>query len=299
MSTTARHAARNMSDFLATLQDLPGTDLLHPPDTAISGVRARWGDHEAKAGPSEDLTLIYSRLSKGDLVMTVDETRIYDGRVHGGVITVMPPGVTQCYDFRGSMENVILRVDRAVFDAVIEEEPALGGLGRIDLRAPFLRPALSRAIERQFDALRRRGPGARLLVEAAAMELSVELLLAFGEAPRRPRVAAPLGPKELLRITAYIEEAIDGAIGIKDLAAVANRPPVQFARAFKAATGETPHRFVIARRLERAKAMVLAGSEPLAEIAYACGFSSQSHMTALFSEHIGMPPGRYRKEATR
>ena len=65
-----------------------------------------------------------------------------------------------------------------------------------------------------------------------------------------------------------------------------------FARAFKQATGETPHRFVLRRRLERAK-LALARGEPPVQVAAACGFASQSHFGVRFQEATGLTPGRY------
>ncbi|MEM9794967.1 MAG: helix-turn-helix transcriptional regulator [Pseudomonadota bacterium] len=103
---------------------------------------------------------------------------------------------------------------------------------------------------------------------------------------------------DLVAVGGVVDTQADG-LGWGGLAAQVGVAPAHLSRAFKAATGRTPRQHLIARRLAHATRMLAEGREPLAEIAYACGFSSQSHMTALFSEHIGMPPGRYRKEATR
>jgi AraC-like DNA-binding protein len=56
-------------------------------------------------------------------------------------------------------------------------------------------------------------------------------------------------------------------------------------RAFKAATGKTLHRFVLERRIERAKQMLQQDHSTLADIAYACGFCSQAHLTSVFAQH--------------
>lgn len=63
-------------------------------------------------------------------------------------------------------------------------------------------------------------------------------------------------------------------------------------RAFSRATGLTPYAYLLQRRLERARAL-LGGSQPLAEIALACGFADQSHLTRLFTRLYGVSPGRY------
>ncbi len=94
----------------------------------------------------------------------------------------------------------------------------------------------------------------------------------------------------------YVEAHLDQSIGLRDLAALADAPETQFLSDFKATFGATPHQYVLSRRIARAQELLAAGAMPLAEIAYACGFASQSHMTDVFREKLGVTPGRYRKE---
>jgi AraC family transcriptional regulator len=63
---------------------------------------------------------------------------------------------------------------------------------------------------------------------------------------------------------------------------------------FKAATGEAPHGFLQRRRMERAKRLLIETQMPVAELALACGFSSQSHFTVSFRKHVGLTPSKYR-----
>ena len=69
-----------------------------------------------------------------------------------------------------------------------------------------------------------------------------------------------------------------------------------FTRIFRDATGRTPHAYVTARRVERARAM-LRGPMPLAQIAHGCGFASQSHFGEVFKAHTGATSGRWRRDA--
>lgn len=68
-----------------------------------------------------------------------------------------------------------------------------------------------------------------------------------------------------------------------------------FSRSFRQTVGDTPHGWLIRRRLERAQAMLREGEMPLAEIALSCGFADQSHFTRLFSREIGVSPGSWRR----
>ena len=91
-----------------------------------------------------------------------------------------------------------------------------------------------------------------------------------------------------------MEAHLDEDITLDRLAGEACLSPYHFARAFKAATGAPPHRYLTDRRLERAKILIAANQLPLAAIAAACGFSSQAHFTKTFKAATGATPGVYR-----
>jgi len=81
------------------------------------------------------------------------------------------------------------------------------------------------------------------------------------------------------------------------MAAVARLSLYHFARQFKAATGLPPHRYVIARRVERAKRLLQGGDLSLAEVAALAGFSDQSQFSRHFKRLVGVTPGQFRTPA--
>ncbi|HVJ52713.1 MAG TPA: helix-turn-helix transcriptional regulator, partial [Aliidongia sp.] len=66
--------------------------------------------------------------------------------------------------------------------------------------------------------------------------------------------------------------------------------------AFKRSLGEAPHAYIIARRLERARELMLTSDMGLSELALQCGFSDQAHFTKLFRSHVGKSPAAWRRE---
>ena len=96
------------------------------------------------------------------------------------------------------------------------------------------------------------------------------------------------------RVTDFIETHLGDDLTIEILANEACLSPFHFARAFKAATGTPPHRYLTDRRIGHAKFLIAEGRLPLAEIAGQCGFSSQSHFTRWFKRVVGTTPGAYR-----
>src|SRR5262249_10400869 len=82
---------------------------------------------------------------------------------------------------------------------------------------------------------------------------------------------------------------------LADMAGVVGLNPYHFARQFKAATGLPPHQYVIARRVERAKELLQAGTAAsLAEVALRAGFCDQSQFTRHFKRLVGVTPGQFR-----
>jgi AraC family transcriptional regulator len=92
-----------------------------------------------------------------------------------------------------------------------------------------------------------------------------------------------------------IESCIDEVITIKKLADAVGLSEAFFIRAFKAATGKSPHSYLIDRRLAKARILLNASSFDLREIALAVGFSSHAHMTAAFRSRYGVTPSRLRQ----
>jgi AraC family transcriptional regulator len=106
-----------------------------------------------------------------------------------------------------------------------------------------------------------------------------------------------LSTPALALVLDYVEANHDRPTALADLAAVAGLSVFHFARVFKQSAGESPHVFVLRRRIERAKRLLSQSRLPLREIAPACGFSSQSHLTARFRKLTGVTPRGYRRIA--
>lgn len=81
---------------------------------------------------------------------------------------------------------------------------------------------------------------------------------------------------------------------LKELAHVAGASSFQTLRAFQALTGLTPHAFILQERANRARRLILSGGN-LADIAVACGYSDQSHMTREFKRRYGLTPAAFRR----
>ena len=109
--------------------------------------------------------------------------------------------------------------------------------------------------------------------------------------------SAGLLPWQVRRVRDYIDADLHGAMSLSVAAAHAHLSPGYFSRRFRQSFGVTFSRFVAARRVERARGLLVGGAGKLCEIALACGFADQAHFTRTFGNLMGCSPGRWRRHA--
>jgi AraC-like DNA-binding protein len=100
--------------------------------------------------------------------------------------------------------------------------------------------------------------------------------------------------RHLLRARDLADARYFEPLTVADLAAAAGLSPAHFSRRFKAAFGESPHQYLLTRRLERAAALLRATDWPVAEICFAVGAQSVGSFTASFHRVFGLAPLAYR-----
>ncbi|HEV7250617.1 MAG TPA: AraC family transcriptional regulator [Shinella sp.] len=105
---------------------------------------------------------------------------------------------------------------------------------------------------------------------------------------RAGRLARP----EVLRACDFLRENLCRQVSAGDLEAVTGLDRFALARQFRQLLGTSPHRYLVMRRLERAKGLISAG-ESIAEAAFASGFADQAHLNRHFKKALGMTPGRF------
>ena len=156
---------------------------------------------------------------------------------------------------------------------------------------------MARAIARELQAETSAG---RLMVESLANSMAARLVQKYINTSAAESVAffprGGLDRRRLLRVLDYIEANLEGDLNLDSMASIAALSRFHFARTFKQAVGLSPHRYVSARRLERAKALLSEGDRPLVDIALGLSFSSQANFTRAFKQATGLAPGEYRRE---
>jgi AraC family transcriptional regulator len=137
-------------------------------------------------------------------------------------------------------------------------------------------------------------PANRLALTCAGYVALDHLLAHYSTVPRRNPVKGGLTPSALRRVKEFVRSHLDGPLTISDIASVVGLSEFHFARMFKQSTGESPHAYVQRLRIDQAKRLLVANKMPLAEIARACGYSSQSHFSVQFRNFTSVTPKCYR-----
>jgi AraC family transcriptional regulator len=275
-------------------------------------------------------TLVFKdRLTLGGITLVRGSSRPIEGlRVRSPQVTVaMHEGETFRMDWRGPdsdrlRSNKIARGHAHVGDArlpfwVRTQEPAsffavamdeafvkgiweteFGQAGDFELKTAIgvHDPVINRIGLLGRQELSEGGVGGRLYAESLGTALAVHLLRQYGTSPRTPVIhKGGLASRPLQRVIDYVNEHLQEELSLVELSRIAKLSPHHFAAAFKASTGISPHHYVIERRIDRARDLLRLSEKTISEIAYAVGFSNQSHLTANFRRTMGVTPRKFRQ----
>jgi AraC family transcriptional regulator len=228
-----------------------------------------------------------------------------------GTIWLTPAGLQEgCIDVSDSVPGILHmylspnRFSPAVLGIDLDQSVVASLSYHKSFQDPLLAEiayAISAELENQTAA-------GKLLADTLATSLAARLVqthlqnrpenhLALAHARRRSACKA-LDRRRLARVLDYIEANLEGNLSIDRLASIACQSEFHFARAFKAALGQSPHRYVSHLRLERAKALLAGGDQPLVDIALALRFSCQANFTRAFRQATGRTPGQYRRDVS-
>jgi AraC-like DNA-binding protein len=166
-------------------------------------------------------------------------------------------------------------------------------LSPTDLQFGYLANSLAQLLEIARREFERDSEAAKASLFTASHILQAEIERCSGA---NGSIRGGLAAWQVVRVRAYVDSNLHRTIHIRDLSAVARRSPAHFSRKFKLAVGQSPHAYVVRRRLERACHLMMTSAEPLSEIALSVGFSDQAHLCRLFRQAFGQSPAHWRRE---
>ncbi|NLR97543.1 helix-turn-helix transcriptional regulator [Rhizobium sp. P38BS-XIX] len=224
-----------------------------------------------------------------------------DGRQHRrqqahGDIDIVPAGLDGWWE--DDRDCTILRLTIrpelliAAADELGRNPDSISLTPRFQLRDPRLE-SIAWAIKAEIEAT---VPSDGTYADMLGMALAIRLLENDGQPRSDPSPAhARLGSRQQRQLADFIEEHIDQSLSLAELAEIAGMSTSRLKPLFHATFGMPVHKYVLTRRVERARLLLLGADMPLAEIALAAGFANQSHMSHWMRRILGLTPGMIAK----
>jgi AraC family transcriptional regulator len=251
---------------------------------------------QTKDVPVENAYLFHVQLQPAAVDMWIDGKR--------RPATTTAPGTTFLYDLRSnpvaeiysSFDNVRFYISQASLDELTFDQgiPRTMGLTSLSLGSrDRVMYGLANAL---LDPVEHPDERSALFIDHVALAFFAHVLQTYGS-PAVLDVPMPgaLSPWQLRRVLDFLSAHLSDDPTVAELACECGLSSGYFSRAFRQTTGVTPHQWLIRKRVERARQLLLGNGLELVDIALVCGFVDQSHFTRVFAKLEGDSPGRWRQ----
>lgn len=243
-------------------------------------------------------SLIYHLSRPTDVARRVEGERRERSLIGPRRFCLTPGDSATLWEHSGHPEILQVYLKKTVLERAIED--MYGGDGRRAQLVPrfaIVDPLLEQLALAIIAALHDSDAHDRLYIETVAQMMAVHLARTHStrSGPERAAARDGLSRERLRRLIDYIEANLDGDLSIEAMAAELELSAPYVARVFKTAVGQPPHKYVLSRRIERAKELLRDTAAPVADVALLSGFSSQSHLSHWFRRVVGVSPAAYRR----
>lgn len=209
-----------------------------------------------------------------------------------GHIDLVPSHQAGGFDAEAPYDCLEVGLAPGVVDRVAAE---VGRAGRLEARHMLRDPRIYHLARALADGHAANAPNDALYVDSVGVALAVRLL-GLEEARE---TASRLTGAQMKRLLDHIEAHLDQPLTIDTLSRVAGASSSHLCRWFKVATGTTLHRYVLRRRVERARRLLIEGRMRTIDVALSVGFAHQSHLARWMRRELGVPPSHFRPPGKR
>ena len=272
--------------------------LAFDPEPGWGAVAVAWWQHdrrELSAPPKQDHVVIVQARAQV-LAERSDGGPFARRALPRGAVTIDPAGRPTAWRLTGPVDRHVLYVPPPL---LLEAASALSGVDpeRVELIDRFgaADPFIEQVARILLLEARAPGPVSRLYMDALGQALAAHLLARHSSLTLRPEPPqGGLVPWRLRRATDYLVARLAEPVSLAELAGVAGLSRFHFARAFKQATGSSPHHWQMMRRVERAQDLLRDPTLAIAQVAMAVGYSDQAHLSRAFRAVTGTSPRKWR-----
>jgi AraC family transcriptional regulator len=243
-------------------------------------------------------SLIYHLRRPTEVTRRIEGSRAEKALIGPRRLCLTPGETTTAWRHSGRPEILQIYLRQSIFEAAVGDIYGSDtASAELVPRFAILDPLLEQLAIAIANALRNGTAEDGLYVDAIAHMMAVHLARTHSSRSRPVRMppSQAISGGKMSRLIEFIEENLDGDLSLHAMAEEVEISPLYLARAFKAAIGQSPHQYVLVRRIERAKELLRNTDLPVVDVAMAAGFSSQSHLSHWFLRHVGVSPAAYRR----
>lgn len=225
------------------------------------------------------------------------------GRCHQGLsvhgdVDIVPAGVPSRWEIKEADTALLVWVPTPLLRTVAEEsglDPArIEIVNRFQMRDPRIEH-IGWALKAEMEAGYPNGP---LYTDNLAAALAIHLLNRHSAASQpRAEASGGLSGRRLKQVLSYIEDNLDQDLSLTKIAGTAGLSISHCKSVFRDSVGQPVHRYVIQRRVERARELLGNGERSISQVALETGFAHQSHLAYHMRRVLGMSPGSIRKSS--
>ncbi|WP_186307827.1 helix-turn-helix domain-containing protein [Paraburkholderia sp. BCC1884] len=225
--------------------------------------------------------------------------RIYRGTADFGAIQITAPETDIKCSFSSPNEALHLFVSRGLLEETFDLIGTKNCSSNFGLQDPnfSVNPSIGALGRILFDSQQSSDMCEAIWSESLSLALLVKVISLNKDCLKQPQISSGSLPIwRQRRVLEFIDGNMCKKISLADMAGQAGLSRMHFASQFKRATGTTPHLFLLQKRVEKAKDLLLDQNLSIQDVAFDVGFGSQSHFTVVFRKLTGITPTHWRAQ---
>lgn len=212
-----------------------------------------------------------------------------------GDFDIVPAGFEGFWEDSTPTDMVSIRLSPDLMARTAEDLEAPGGRVQLSPRLGARDPLVDYVARALMAELAAPAPVGRLYADSLAVALASRLIQGF--AMTRWRSRQTLSKPQLRRVIDYIEANLEAELSLAELAGVTGVSVPHLTTLFRRTMGQSVHRYVVERRVQQARTLLLGGERSVAQVALSTGFAHQSHLARWMKRMLGVTPSEILREA--
>jgi AraC family transcriptional regulator len=213
-----------------------------------------------------------------------------------GEIAIIPAQVTHQLWWKTPGDFTLVMLDPAHLHRIAQ---SLTDMENFELKPQFatLDPLVYQIVQALKSELELGGVGGQLMVESLTTSLFIHLLRRYSTRKlQMPKFTGGLSRTQIQYVMTFIEDHLEQNLSLEAIANLVQLSPHYFATLFKQSVGQSPHQYVLRRRIEQSKQLLKQPDLTISHVAQSVGFQNQSHFTTTFRRIVGDTPKTYRSQ---